>query len=151
MPSPIDKYISILFRDLTTFGGAIFYVLIVLIAFAFDQVILAVHLILGFVISLAIVVPIRLLYFKNRPQKQTYSNFLERIDAASFPSWHTARAVFMALTVIFYFNNTFLTVISSILALLVCYSRIYLQKHDWMDVLGGVMLAGVTYWLVSWL
>ncbi len=149
MPSPIDKFLPILFRDLTTFGGAIFYGLIVFLAFAFNQTTFAIDLIFGFVISLAIVVPIRLLYFKNRPQKQAYSNFLERIDAASFPSWHTARAVFMALTGIFYFNNLFLTVISSILALLVCYSRIYLQKHDWMDVLGGVTLAGVTYWIIN--
>src|SRR3989338_5448558 len=149
MPSSIHKYLDIFFRDLTTFGGALFYGLVVLLALAFQQTTLAVNLVLGFIISLAIVVPIRLLYFKNRPQKQEYSNFLERIDAASFPSWHTARIVFMALTGIFYFNNTFLTVISSILALSVCYSRIYLQKHDWMDVLGGIILAGVTYWIVN--
>ena len=144
-----DKYLSIFFRDLTTFGGAIFYAFIVLLAFAFNQTTLAIDLILGFIISLAIVVPIRLLYFKNRPKKQEYSNFLERIDAASFPSWHTARIVFMALTGIFYFNNPFLTIISSILAVLVCYSRIYLQKHDWRDVLGGFTLAGVTYWIIN--
>ncbi len=150
MLSPIDKYLPILFRDLTTFGGAIFYGLLVLLAFAFQQKNLALDLVLGFFISLAILVPIRLLYFKNRPQKQEYHHFLERIDASSFPSWHTARIVFIALTAIFYFNNTLLTITTSILALLVLYSRIYLRKHDWIDILGGIVLAGVTYWVASW-
>lgn len=144
-----DKYLTILFRDLTTFGGAIFYALIVLLAFALDQNALAIDLILGFLISLIILVPIRLLFFRNRPQKQTYSNFFERIDASSFPSWHTARIVFIALTTMFYFNNTLLTIISILLALLVCYSRIYLKKHDWIDLLGGIGLALLTFYLMS--
>lgn len=146
-----QKYIDILFRDLTTFGSAIFYTLIVLLSFAFHQTALAMHLILGFVISFIILIPIRLLYFRNRPQKETHSNFLEYIDASSFPSWHTASIVFLAITGIFYFKNTLLTIISILLALLVCYSRLYLKKHDWIDVLGGVVLAGVTYWIVTWL
>ena len=143
------KYLNILFRDLTTFGGAIFYALMVLLALAFDQTTLALDLILGFMISLIILIPIRLLYFKNRPQKQTYSNFLERIDASSFPSWHTARIVLLALGAIFYFQNIFVSSISIVLAVLVGYSRIYLRKHDWMDLLGGIILAGVTYWIVA--
>ena len=143
------KYLPILFRDITTFGGAFFYGLIVLLAFAFNQTSLAVNLILGFVISLIILVPIRLLYFRNRPQKQTYSNLLERIDASSFPSWHTTRIVFLAITAVFYFQNIILSSVSIALALLVCYSRIYLKKHDWIDLLGGIVLAGVTYWIVT--
>src|SRR3989338_5966999 len=143
------KYLDILFRDLTTFGGALFYTFIVLLAFAFNQTALAVDLILGFMISLIILVPIRLFYFRERPQKQTYSNFLERIDASSFPSWHTARIVFVAITAIFYFNNMLVNIISVVLAVLVGYSRIYLKKHDWMDLLGGIILAGVTYWMVT--
>ena len=122
------KYLNILFRDLTTFGGTIFYAFIVLLAFAFNQISLAIDSILGFMISLIILVPIRLLYFKNRPLKQSYSNILERIDASSFPSWHTARIVFLAMTGIFYVKNTLLTIISITLASLVCYSRIYLKK-----------------------
>ena len=143
------KYLDILFRDLTTFGGAIFYALIVLLAFAFNQDTLAVNLMLGFVISLIILIPIRLLYFKNRPQKQTYSNFLERIDASSFPSWHTARIVFLAIAGIIYLKNTLLTIISIVLAILVCYSRIYLKKHDWIDLLGGIILGVLTFYLIS--
>ena len=143
------KYLDILFRDLTTFGGALFYALIVLLAFAFNQTALAVDLILGFLISLIILVPIRLFYFRDRPQKQTYSNFLERIDASSFPSWHTARIVLLAITAIFYFNNMLVNIISVVLAVLVGYSRIYLKKHDWMDLLGGLILAGVTYGIVT--
>ena len=143
------KYLDILFRDLTTFGGALFYALIVLLAFAFNQTAFAVYFILGFLISLIILVPIRLFYFRDRPQKQTYSNFLERIDASSFPSWHTARIVLLAITAIFYFNNMLVNIISVVLAVLVGYSRIYLKKHDWMDLLGGIILAGVTYWMVT--
>ena len=144
-----QKYLDIFFRDLTTFGGATFYAVIVLLALAFNQTTLAVNLILGLIISLIILVPIRLFYFRDRPQKQTYSNFLERIDASSFPSWHTARIVLLAITAIFYFNNMLVNIISVVLAVLVGYSRIYLKKHDWMDLLGGLILAGVTYGIVT--
>ncbi len=142
------KYLDILFRDITAFGGAFFYALIVMLALAFNHATFAIDLILGFLFSLLILVPIRLLYFRNRPRKQNYSNFFERIDASSFPSWHTARIMFLAITAIFYFQNTFLSIILVILAVLVCYSRIYLRKHDWVDLLGGIVLAAVTYWIV---
>ncbi len=145
----MENYFPIFFRDLTTFGGAIFYALIVLPALAFHQTDLAVDLILEFIVSLVILIPIRLFYFKRRPEKQTYSNFLERIDAASFPSWHSARIVLLAITGIVYFKNASITIISIALAILVCYSRIYLKKHDWIDVIGGIGLALLTFYLVS--
>ncbi len=144
-----QKYLSIFFRDLTTFGGALFYAFIILLGLAFHQTTLAVDLALGFVIGFILLIPLRLLYFKNRPQKETYSNLIERLDASSFPSWHTARIVFFAITGIIYFKNTFLTIISITLVILVGYSRIYLKKHDWIDVLGGIVLAGVTYGIVT--
>ena len=90
---------------------------------------------------------IRSIYTKNRPDKQEYKNYLEKIDALSFPSWHTARIVYLALIFSYLFNNNLLTLLFTLVAILVAYSRVYLKRHDYWDVLGGIVLGVVAFWL----
>jgi len=137
-----------LFRDVTAFGGMVFYGLLLILSLLFQQSHLALQLFLGLLITFIIVILIRIVYFKNRPNKQSHSNFIERIDASSFPSWHTARITFICLIFIYFIKQNYFTIFSIIFALLVSYSRIYLQKHDWKDVLGGIILGITTYLVV---
>ncbi|MAG02464.1 hypothetical protein CMI42_03945, partial [Candidatus Pacearchaeota archaeon] len=83
----------------------------------------------------------------NRPEKQKYGNFVERIQASSFPSWHTARIVYLAIIISYLFSNNYLTILLIIIAGLVAYSRIYLKRHDYWDVLGGIVLGIIAFWL----
>ena len=146
MNKTVYNTLDIAFRDITTFGGAIFYGGVVLFSFILGQQMLARQLLLGFVFTLCITIIIRLLYFRNRPQKQEFHNLLERIDAASFPSLHTSRVVFLTGMGISSFQNSFITLFLIVFAALVIYSRIYLQKHDWIDVIGGIVVGMGTYW-----
>jgi len=136
------KLFDTAFRDVTAFGGFIFYGFVLLLSLG--NLGLFIRLLIGLAVMVAVVVLIRSFYFKQRPKKQSYSNFLERIDAASFPSLHTARAVFLAL--VFSPANAILV---SVMAVLVAYSRIYLKKHDWIDVLFGGLLGWGVYWVVG--
>ena len=139
------KFIVDFWRDMTTLGGAAFYSVIMLTVLVLNQIPLFFKLLFGFLFTGAVVVIIRKIYFKNRPVKQEYHNQLEKIDAASFPSWHAARITFLALIFTTFFMSSTLSIIFILITLITIYSRIYLRKHDWMDVLGGFALGLITF------
>ncbi len=145
----LHKTLADWLRDVTTFGGTPFYAIITAITFLVGQATLAIALLSGFLITMAVVVAIRTFYYKDRPKKEMFHNYLERLDASSFPSWHTARAFFLAFTFSSLMNNAFFTFLLLGIALLTAYSRIYLKKHDLVDILGGMVLAGVAYWIAG--
>jgi membrane-associated phospholipid phosphatase len=151
--SRYTKYVHIFFRDVTSLGGAFFYGLVSLLALAAGETELFIRLVIGFVLCVAITSLIRIFYFRNRPAKQDYYNFLERIDASSFPSLHTARIVFICITLAYFFwnnfQNNYTTAFFTFVAVIVAYSRIYLKKHDWWDLLGGVVLGTIVFWIAT--
>lgn len=145
MRKTLQKQLNEFFRDVTAIGG---FAASLLITLLFLSSPLLIPLIAGSILTAGIIVLIRVFYFKDRPKKETPSNFLERIDASSFPSLHTARIVFLAILFSVHFANQYLTILCTITAALVSYSRIYLQKHDWMDVAGGIVVGLAMYFLV---
>jgi len=146
----LHKYEEILFRDITTFGGAFFYGVLVLFLVLIKEYSFSLKLIWGFLITFIITVIVRKIYFKNRPNKEDYSNLFERIDASSFPSLHAARVTFLTLALSWFFQFTWtLTTLFVILGLLIAYSRIFLKKHDGWDLLGGAVLGALTFWIIT--
>ncbi len=137
------------FRDLTALGGTVFYLLVLISTLLLDEKTVALKLIGGFLFSFLVVVLIRLFYFKNRPQKEKYHTFPERIEASSFPSWHTARALFLALLFGSVGQSVGIALFLIVLAVLVMYSRIFLKKHDGIDVLGGIVLGIITFGMTT--
>ena len=131
-----------------------FYNVILLITLAFQRIDLFLTLLFGLIFTGFITVLIRTFYFKPRPNKQQHVNYIDRIDASSFPSWHAARIFFIALILIKFFTTSYYNLFSIILlsiASLVSYSRIYLKKHDWTDILSGIILAIITLKIVIYL
>ncbi len=143
----LDKYLNVLFRDITSFGSFAFHFFLLIFVLAMGDYTLVWKLLFSFFFTLAVTILIRMFYFKDRPSKQNFSNFAERIDAASFPSLHTARTVAMALIVINSVQKNAVTVFLAGFAAIIIYSRVYLQKHDWEDVAGGIILGVVTFFL----
>src|SRR3989338_2086739 len=146
MYKTLQKQIDVFFRDVTAMGGL---AASILLTFLFISSPLLLPLIAGSIITAGIVVLIRIFYFKNRPKKETYANIWQRIDASSFPSLHTARIVFLAMIFSVHFANQYLTILCTFVAPLVSYSQIYLKKHDWVDVIGGVVVGVATYFVVA--
>lgn len=142
-----EKYLEVLFRDITSFGSFVFHFFLIVFFLALKQNNLAGQLIFAFLFTLVVTVIIRTFYFKDRPKKQTHVNFLEKIDAASFPSLHTARTVAMVLILIDFIQQNTVTVFLMSFSVLVIYSRVYLKKHDWDDVAGGIILGVITFFL----
>ena len=141
------KYI--IFRDITSLGSVTLFFLLIFFLFSFNKIELGLKIFYGLVLALVISSIIRLIYFKDRPQKRSFNNFFSRIYASSFPSLHTTLTFFLAFMLISIYDQIYFRIFIIILATLVSYSRIYLKKHDWKDVLGGIVLAMIVFLIVN--
>ena len=145
---PLKEPLTIFFRDITALAGTPVYGLFWLFLILIKEYSLMITLISGFLIILFITSVLRIIYPKNRPIKQEYHNFAEKIDASSFPSMHAARAFFFSLILMAFFEyELWISVFLIVLAILISYSRIFLKKHDWWDLLGGMILGTITFWV----
>ena len=139
------------FRDMTSFGSLWWYFIFMLVFLISEKYAVFKESAMGLVIIYVIVVLIRTFYFKDRPKKYSYGNYIERLDASSFPSLHSSRATFLAMILIKFFNNIFMSAFLVLLAIIVYYSRIRLKKHDFKDVLWGVVVGLIVYLIISYL
>lgn len=152
MPSDlIERQKKDALRDISAFGSLICYILLLAIALILGKYELFYKIILGLILIYIATIIIKTFYLKNRPKKISYSNYLERLDASSFPSLHASRTAFLGLALSKYFNNYNFTVIIIILALLIAYTRVYLKKHDFMDVSAGIILGVAVYFAVNFI
>ncbi|MFH0832740.1 MAG: phosphatase PAP2 family protein [Candidatus Aenigmatarchaeota archaeon] len=133
-------------RDITVLGSIVFYAILML---AFAQTPVFYKLLSGVIVMYAINVPLKFVFFKSRPNRMKYKKFWEKIEASSFPSVHAERAAFLALVFIYAYQNVFLSSLAILLAILVCYSRIYLKKHYWRDIAAGIILGAAIFWFVG--
>ena len=87
-----------------------------------------------------IVAAVRLAYFKPRPgqPRKKYTTLYERIDNSSFPSIHAARAVMISFAI--YSLAPVLLTVLVLLTVAVLLSRIHFKRHDWKDLLVGIIL-----------
>ncbi len=138
------NYLDDCFLAVTSLGSAYFYFLALVFLLSIDQSKLVFQLALGLVISYVIIFIFRLFYFKERPVKESYSNLFTRINASSFPSMHTLSFTYFSIVLIKTLNNKLTTIFLLILTILVGYSRIYIKKHYFIDVLYGWILGIIT-------
>ncbi|MBT4447059.1 phosphatase PAP2 family protein [archaeon] len=136
-------------RDITTFGGSPFYAALVIFLLLIQQISLVIELILGLIIIVFIAVLIRTFYYKARPKELPHKTWIERIEASSFPSIHAARAIFLALIFGTYYQIIGVSILLTVSALAVCYSRIYLRRHDIPDILAGITLGTITFLIIN--
>ena len=106
MHKTVKKLSDLIFRDITSLCGSFFFVLLILLTLALSMQLLALKLIFGFILAWLVIIIVRLIYFRNRPKKESHSNVFERIDASSFPSMHATRATFLAALLITTFPGT---------------------------------------------
>lgn len=133
------KILSVFLKDITVFGGLFFYLIFSSFFLAFDFN-LFFKLIFALVLCFFIAITIRLLYFKKRPSPMKYSNLLEKLDASSFPSLHAMRICTLSVIISRYYGLFYLYAFFFVLSLIVIISRIYLKKHDIIDVSVGSLI-----------
>jgi len=139
----------ILVSDISALGGNIFYVILMIFFFLRQDYGIFTDLLTALAIILFVSIVIRILFFKERPNKYSYTSIIEKIDAASLPSLHASRISFLGIYFVNFFNNIQLTGLLVFLVLLVCYSRLYLNKHDVKDLGAGIFLGIIVYYLIG--
>lgn len=125
-------------REVTVFGGFFFFILLSMSLLFIGELDLFSNFFWAFFLLHCIPMGIRMIYFKERPQKIKFNNFGERMVASSFPSVHTERAFFIGT--MFLGVNLLLGLVFVTLATTVGLSRVYLKRHYMSDVIVGAIL-----------
>ncbi|MBI4146358.1 phosphatase PAP2 family protein [Candidatus Woesearchaeota archaeon] len=128
-----------LIQDVKALGGLPLFVLLILFAFATARDVLAAQLLAGFVLAYTVTTLLRLVFWKQRPDKEKYRGFVQKVDSGSFPSLHSMRAAVLATVLGWYFAN-WLSVLFGVLAVAVGVSRVVQKRHFIRDVLAGLVL-----------
>ena len=145
----MKQIIDDLMYQATSIGGVIVYGLIMVLLFGLGFTLESVYLFVGLVLSYLIVFILRNLHFVERPEKRKYTNYLEKIDASSFPSLHGVRTPILVLVLVSITPYLILQLGYLIMGLVVLYSRIYLKKHRVIDVLVGLIIGLIIYFGVT--
>ena len=143
MSSIIGDFTDVVFEQITSLGGAVFYAIVTLFTLFIGELWLFISLALTFVLIMAVSLTIKMFFFKERPDKKRYKNIIEKLDASSFPSIHSAKITALATILSYYVGGIWVTALLGVTALLVSYSRIYLNRHYFSDVIGGIVLGGI--------
>jgi len=129
-------------RDFTAIGNPFLLLLVAVSTLAtFDKFThYFIILLLAFLLNEFICSTIKYLWHKPRPNGQEFQNGFEKIDAGSFPSIHASRIslVYLSLSYLHYIEgNPILVPVFITVILVVGYSRIFLKKHFFVDVMAG--------------
>ena len=135
-------------QDSTALGGLPIYVFTMLFFLLTDYRSNSYRLFIALVLCYSITILIRAIHFKWRPDRQDHSNWIEKIDASSFPSLHSMRAVVLFGTLAYFFSNPLAWIFSILGMILVGGTRILLSRHYLTDVLGGAGIGLVVLILV---
>ncbi len=140
-------------QDIKALGGFPLYGILIVISFLIREVRLSAQLLVGLILAFAVTVLLRIMFFKQRPLKQSFRNFIQKVDASSFPSLHSMRAGVMATLLALFFNNAWFTLVLGLCAVTVAASRVKLKRHFVADVVAGlilgVLVAFASVWLVA--
>ena len=144
----ISYYFHELMENITALGSIFVHLALAAAAYALGDE-LFVTLLKGLLLIYVVNVPLKLLLFRERPRRMQHRTLWERFEAASFPSVHAVRVVFLALALGFRFGNPLFWLLVLGIAVAVTYSRIHLQKHYWTDTAAGIAIGAVIYYAVA--
>src|SRR3989344_8207253 len=127
-------------RDISAMGGVFFTTLIPLFVLLLGELALFYELVVGLFVVYIVNIGIRQFYFKDRPKKEVYVGWVQRIYASTFPSMHAMRVWFLVTVFGIYFADTILAGIFLVVCGPVSYSHHGLVKHYYVDVIAGAVL-----------
>ena len=128
--------------DATGFGGLPVYLAAAFLLAFYDSS-QAVRLLVALVVVYALAFAIRMLYFRQRPDRSKVRSLSDRFFQSSFPSVHAMRSAALAILLMFYFRSFPIQVFLGCLVAITGFSRVYLKRHYVSDVLAGVALGAV--------
>lgn len=131
-----------IFQIISLFGTPFFFIPATIYLLSLNKA-LAIIVIYSIASTQIICTAVKFIYPKSRPIPMPDKTLIQKYMAGSFPSIHTARiTAFLVPIAQFYASKAF--ILAALLAIgLVGYSRIYLKKHYFTDVLGGFAIGAI--------
>jgi len=126
-------------RDFTAFGNPLILFILSALVLGLDKNLF--YILIGLIIIELVSRGIRIFYYMDRSRKEAHNNFLEKLDASSFPSIHSARSSFVFL-VLYSLTNYPANLLFILLFLIVGFTRVLLKKYYIIDVLSGFIIGG---------
>ena len=145
----LERQKNDLVRDISALGSLFFYIFLMVLFLLLKNYSLFSKLLFGLLIIYIVTIPFRTFLFRERPKKIKHDSYIEKLDAASFPSLHASRTAFMAAMLMKFFNNYIISILLVLIGLSIAYSRIYLKKHDLKDVIAGIIFGILAYFVVN--
>jgi membrane-associated phospholipid phosphatase len=143
------RNIDEIIEDFSSFGDPSILFIIWLLIFRLDINYLLIFIVGMFFIEV-IGGTIKVIWYKERPNKMAHETILDKVYTGSFPSIHVARAVFVFSFISTQFSGILLFMFPLIIAT-VAFSRMYLRKHFSIDVFGGFVLGTAAVFLILFL
>ena len=128
-------------RIVTWLGSGAFLATVYVFIFFFCQRALrpfVIALVVAELAGLLMVIALRYLTRRERPRADFTARILAPWNRYSFPSLHTARMFMLTVMVGTHYRELFLFMLS--VAIVICFTRIYLERHYLSDVLAGVAI-----------
>jgi undecaprenyl-diphosphatase len=91
--------------------------------------------------TLVIILFLRYLTRRQRPRPDRGGRLLDPWNHYSFPSHHSARMIMLSVIFGAHYGGSLVGMLPA--AVLICFSRLYLEKHYLSDVLAGAALGGL--------
>ncbi|MAF34212.1 hypothetical protein CMO91_00025 [Candidatus Woesearchaeota archaeon] len=126
--------------DFGSLGTHTIFLAVTLLCYLAGNVFVAKQLLIAYIIVSALTVITRLLHFKQRPDKTSHKDWMEKVQAGSFPSGHASRITALLIIVGNFLNAPNFLVVSGLLVLAVAAARIKQNKHDIVDAVFGIIL-----------
>lgn len=102
-------------------------------------------------LDIIVVAPVKVVFKRKRPDVNTGKMIgtVSQIDDYAFPSGHASRAIAITLMYSLMFDLSPLGLLLWIgWAIAVCMSRVFLGRHHVIDVLVGMIMGVLVYWLL---
>lgn len=125
--------------DITAFGGVAIFLAVILFSAIFLPR-LSLELFVAMVLCYVVVMGVRLLYFRKRPDDSEVKYWYDRVTQSSFPSMHAARATALSSVIALFFADVYVTIFAVAVVLLTAWSRVWLRRHYVSDVVVGVIV-----------
>jgi undecaprenyl-diphosphatase len=146
----MSRLIKEAIEDASAFGALPFYLFLIFLFFILGEIQLGLWLLVGFILSFAVIIIIKLFYFKERPKKKEYKNIFEKIEASSFPSLHSWRIIMILIFLSYYYKSIYLGLLLGVICVIVIFSRKYLMKHYWVDIIFGALFGLLMSLFIIW-
>jgi undecaprenyl-diphosphatase len=134
-------------ENLTALGSMVFFGIVFIFTFLTDRWI-SYQLLFATLVSFSLIVLIRLIYFKERPENKgknkKVSHFVDIIDSSSFPSMHSTNSFIIALILGLNQKSVWVFVFLVLVATLISMTRYYFKKHYPIDIIVGMALGIIT-------